>query len=205
MNILGHAGLTLATACTASYLSDALSARWHGAKTPQVGGARSRVDMSHASPERGVRLSIDYRMVLLGSLLPDIVDKPLAFWLLPELVNHNTRGIGHTLVFNVGLLVIALLLLQLVRSYWPLIFALASLGHLLLDQMWQVPRKLLWPFYGWSLPPGTTTLDEWINSLLSIKWLNLPEAVGGLVLIWFAIQVYRQRAVLQFLRMGTIR
>jgi hypothetical protein len=205
VNILGHAGLTLATACTAGYLSNALSARRHWAESRQAEAAAGQVGLVGSAPGIAVPPTMDYRMVLLGSLFPDIVDKALAFWLLPEVVNYNTRGVGHTLAFHLGLLVIAFLLLQLTRSYRPLIFAMASMGHLLLDHIWQAPRILWWPFYGWRLPPGTTTLDEWFRYHSSVsRWVTLPEVVGGLVLIWFAIQLYRHRAVLQFLRMGTI-
>lgn len=41
---------------------------------------------------------IDYRLVLLGSLLPDIIDKPLGRLILKDMLG-NRRIYAHTLVF----------------------------------------------------------------------------------------------------------
>jgi hypothetical protein len=50
--------------------------------------------------------------------------------------------------------------LRLAQVRFPMTLARASMGHLLLDQMWQSPDRLLGPFYGWSFALGSTTLDE---------------------------------------------
>ncbi len=204
MNILGHTGLTVAAVFAAGYLFDTLSAHRNRAESRNPQAGRSLFTRFHAVPRSVQHLRIDYRVILLGSLLPDIIDKPLGFWLLPEVVNYSTRSVGHTLVFNVGLLAVALLFLGLTHSYRPFILAVASSSHLILDAMWQVPSRLLWPIYGWSFPLGTTTLDEWLHFQFSGGWLDAAEMAGFMALIWFGVQLYRQRSVLQFLRVGAI-
>ena len=204
MNILGHTGLTVAAIFAAGYLVDTLPTGQHGEGSPRPHGWRNVATGYHGIPRCVQRLGIDHRVILFGSLLPDIIDKPLGFWIFPELVNHSTRSIGHTLVFNMGLLAIGLLILALARSWRPLLLALGSSGHLVLDAMWQVPVRLLWPLYGWSFPPGSTSLEEYLSFQYSGELLGPSELLGGASLLWFGFQLYRQRSVLQFLRVGAI-
>ena len=195
----------MAAVQVAPYLFYTLVVCCQEAKSAKLGGVGRLFADGRVVPKTVQRLRIDYRILLLGSLLPDIVDKPLGFWLLPELFNHSTRNIGHTLVFNLSLLVVGLLLLRLTQCSRPLCLGLGSAGHLLLDHMWEQPSKFLWPFYGWSFPAGITTLDEWLSFQLSGRWLLDPlEIVGAMALLWVALQVYRRRAMHRFLKAGAI-
>lgn len=55
--------------------------------------------------------SIDYRLALLGSLLPDILDKPL--WLIAfSDIFPSGRAYGHTFLFNMVLLFCGLILIR---------------------------------------------------------------------------------------------
>jgi threonine/homoserine/homoserine lactone efflux protein len=69
--------------------------------------------------------------------------------------------------------------------------------------MWEIPTILLWPFLGWRFPMGTTTLDEYILFYLTGALASPEELAGALVLVWFAIQLFRQRTLLRFLRTGS--
>lgn len=204
MNILGHAGLTMGAVYAAGYLADLLLTRRHAVESPDLKGAGGRSGHLQAWPKSLERVGLDFRLVLIGSLLPDIIDKPLGFWLLPEVVNFNARSVGHSLSFNMGLLMAALLLLGAVRYRGFLILALASMGHLLLDEMWRWPLKLLWPWYGWDFPKGSTKFDEWLSFQISGEWLGPTELAGALFLAWFAIHLYRRRAMWQFFKSGTL-
>ena len=97
---------------------------------------------------------IDYRLILLGSMLPDIIDKPLGIWLL-----DTGRSIGHTLVFGSVLVAAGFTLYAWRCSTGLLGLSFASVIHLVLDQMWLAPRTLLWPAYGWSFERGD--VEEW--------------------------------------------
>lgn len=201
MFVIGHTGLTLMAVYSVSYLINTLPRRQHAVESPDVPRRSILATRSRAGSNTAQRLRIDYRVILLGSLLPDILDKPLAFWILPEVVNHSSRNFGHTLIFNIGLLAIGLVLLELARSYRPLFLGLASLGHVLLDRTWHSPGIFLWPSSGWSFPPRYDRY-EWFSPHFSSWWLSVPELVGAMGLIWFVVQLYRQRSLLQFLRSG---
>ena len=67
-----------------------------------------------------------FAYIAFGSVLPDLIDKPLGF-----LIYHsfgNGRLIAHTLLFNVSLLAICL---YLDKDYW--LIGVASMLHLVED------------------------------------------------------------------------
>jgi hypothetical protein len=129
---MGHAGLTLGRVYAAGYLVDLLSARPYGYGTgsPKLEAGGGLLSRLQAWPRSLERLNLDFRMVFIGSLLPDIIDKPLGFFLLPEVVNFNARSVGHSLSFNVLLLSVALLLLVMTQARAPLILVGSSLAQL---------------------------------------------------------------------------
>ena len=145
---------------------------------------------------------IDYRLILLGSMLPDILDKPLGIWL-----HISGRAIAHTLVFAVVLVAAGFTLFAWRRSTGLLCLAFASGLHLVLDQMWLAPSTLFWPAYGWSFAPGASTewWGRWLNSLISNPDAYVPEITGGLLLgVLFFYLLIRRGMLYKFLRTGAI-
>ena len=102
---------------------------------------------------------LDDRALIFGSMLPDLLDKPIAIFIAPDLVNHTLRNFGHTLLFAVVLLAVAFTVTLWMRQSWPLALALASAGHLVLDTMWYSHRILLWPFAASMFDPSF--IHEW--------------------------------------------
>jgi len=201
MNIMGHAGITLGAVYVIGYGADALVAQQN-----RTGAGESKgYFMGLVSGRRMTPHRVDYRVIFIGSLLPDIIDKPLGFWLLPELVNHTTRGLAHGLAFPLGLLFLGLLFPQVNRFISIQLLALSCAGHIILDQMWLSPAVFLWPLYGWRLPPGGTTLTEWIGFQLSLRWVDPLGLIGGCILLWFFYQLIHHRALLKFLKSGAFR
>lgn len=96
----------------------------------------------------------DLRLPLLLALLPDLIDKPLAF-LVRGLVNGSTRNFGHSALGALAVLA-ALLWLRRGRGDAGLLWACYA-GHLVLDRMWlrDNPVVLLWPLLGPFPPPAT--------------------------------------------------
>lgn len=124
-----------------------------------------------------------YVLLAFFSLLPDIVDKPLALWVVPEL--DTTRWMGHTLAFSA-------LVCAIVWRFLPdlLIFSLACPGHLLLDSMWRSPHTLLFPLLGFKWDPGTDpNISLWellggnLRRIFSEPHLALPEIIGLAVIL----------------------
>lgn len=205
MNLTGHTGLTLGAFLAAGYLGDALIFHSYRAQSSRRRYVSFLGSFLGAPPRVFQKLRLDYRVVLAGSLLPDIIDKPLGLFLLPHLLDFNGRIIGHTLAFNLVLLTVGLVILIFRGHHTPLVLAVSSTGHLLLDQMWENPQTLLWPLLGWGFPPGVPDLNDWIMFQLTAQWLSVPEVIGLLVLVWFAIQVHRLRAITRFVKSGNIQ
>jgi hypothetical protein len=133
---------------------------------------------------RPVRCAIPV-YVLLGSMLPDLIDKPLG-----ELL-FGTPAMGRTICHT-----LAFLLLLCATAYYREDLRLASIAggvsaHFMLDFMWNSPRTLLWPLLG-AFPPAAylSTLDYLQHLLrgLSDPLIGMPEMLGLSYLIYFAWQ-----------------
>lgn len=147
--------------------------------------------------------SIDYRFVLLGSLLPDIIDKPL--WLFTSSdIFPSGRGYAHTLLFNLALFTCGLILTRYKKS-WLLIVSLCSFTHLILDQIWNSPVVLLWPLLG-PLPKGETAgwLPNMIQALLTQPKVYVPEIIGLVIVSLFAYRLVRRKSAINFIKEGAI-
>lgn len=143
--------------------------------------------------------SVDYRAVAVMALAPDIIDRFLFVFVLPEALSG--RLLAHTLLVEVAL-VAGLMALR--RSWW--IYGVASAFHLLLDTVFQGRwlRHALWPLLGGqataigltggsaigALPYGERVLDRMGTVLTGYwgapGWMWLFELVGTLVLLMFA-------------------
>jgi len=138
---------------------------------------------------------IDYRLVILGSLLPDIIDKPLEFWLL------HSRSFGHTLLFANLLILLGVTAIGSTRLRASLVLSIASAGHLMLDSMWEIPETIPWPLYGLSF--GAAEFED-----SPLRWLQIGmghvalEALGALALVTFAVSLYRRRTILKWFKTG---
>ena len=83
-------------------------------------------------------------------------------------------------------------------------FSFGTFTHLILDEMWRTPQTLLWPFYGITF--NRVDIEEWLpnifEALITSPATYLPELVGAVILMWFAITLLYQRKVLSFLKSG---
>ncbi|MFC1940830.1 metal-dependent hydrolase [Chloroflexota bacterium] len=146
---------------------------------------------------------VDYRMVLLGSLLPDIIDKPA--WLFTSSdASLSGRDYTHTLLFNLALFIGGMVLIRCKKS-WLLILSLSSFAHLILDQMWNNPATLLWPLLV-PLPKRETAgwLSNIMEALFSEPEVYVPEIIGLMLILLFAYRVVKRRSVVSFIRDGAI-
>jgi len=148
---------------------------------------------------------IDLRVLLVGSMLPDIIDKPLGQIILRHSVNSG-RILGHILSFLLIITLVGLYLYHSRNRLWMLILSLGTFVHLILDEMWLEPQTLLWPLYGWTFPRFDLTISEWtqgmLRALFSDPAVYVSEAIGLTVLIWFGVTLLRRGAFRTFLRQG---
>ena len=201
MFVAGHVGITLGAARVVAWGFDM---------------ARNRFDRSegadgkegNSSRRSRLRDALDDRAIAFGSLLPDILDKPIALILAGDLVGNGTRNIGHTLIFALILIAAAGAATAALRRALPLTIALASAGHLALDGMWNHAQTLFWPLTGWAFPlKERATVTEWTESTLSAipDRLSDPLELAGLAVIcWIAARVLWSRSVKSYLLTGRI-
>src|SRR3989304_5302191 len=133
MLLFGHVGITLGAAAIAAGI---------GARKTSAPPASWVIKLS---------FYLDIRFLLIGSLLPDIIDKPVGRYLFLGTYN-NGRIFAHTLVFLLVLVAAGLILLKTRRSTWMLALAAGTFAHLALDEMWFSPVTLFWPVLGWQFP-----------------------------------------------------
>ncbi|MFQ5917791.1 MAG: metal-dependent hydrolase [Candidatus Binatia bacterium] len=143
---------------------------------------------------------IDYRLILLGSILPDIIDKPLGIWLLGD-----GRALAHSLLFSALLVALGLLLYARRRSTGLLSLSFGSIVHLLLDKIWLDPGIFLWPIFGWSFERGDASswLERWLETLTTEPSVYVPEVIGALLLGALFFYLVRRGTLHSFVRTGT--
>jgi inner membrane protein len=191
--VLGHMGITLG----AAVLLDSTLRKRH----PFSYSATKEMEQTKPS----LLSSIDLRLLLLGSLLPDIIDKPVGTLIFRDTFG-NGRIFSHTLLF---LVVITLAGFYLWRRYgktWLLVLSFGIFLHLLLDQMYLDPRTFLWPVYGFTF--RKTDVGDFTGRILHQLHADVaiwvPEIIGAAILIWFVLLLVRRGQVLAFARSGHV-
>lgn len=145
---------------------------------------------------------LDLRLLLLGSLLPDIIDKPLGHFFFRETLN-NGRLFSHSLLFLFALSVAGYMLFR--RGHvWLVTLATGNFWHLAFDQIWLSPRTLLWPFLGmiFEKPGIDNLLAHWLYELISNPQVYIPEIIGALALASFGLRLLRHRSLISFVKSG---
>ena len=137
---------------------------------------------------------IDYRFVVLGALLPDLIDKPLVWWIVPS-DQAGGHHIGHALLFSAALIAAGLLLSHRAGDNRLLLLGIGSLSHVLIDSTTHIPRSLLWPF--------VTLHIEW--SKLLVGSTNIAgEFFGSIVVLALGWRLWRAGKLEPALRYGRL-
>ena len=207
MLVFGHTGITLGAA---TLLAGVLGhSRCHNTTKN-----RAMESISHhpqVIPNRKVlRLTllasrIDIRLLLVGSLLPDIIDKPVGHFFFREIFS-NGRIFCHTLLFLILVTVAGIYLYRCHNKTWLLPFSFGTLTHLIFDQMWLTPHTLFWPLLGFTFE--RSDISNWIpnifHALLTDPVVYIPELVGAIILIWFAWLLFRRGNIHLFIKYGQV-
>ncbi|WP_424358755.1 metal-dependent hydrolase [Methanocella sp. MCL-LM] len=152
-----------------------------------------------------LKIGVDYRLVIVGSLLPDLIDKPLGEYIFSSIF-HNGRIFAHTLLFIAVLVIIALLVAKKYR-YWGFgILTVGAVFHQVEDQMWNAASTWFWPLFGWGFPQHE--IDNYIMYLLSnlLSRLDIfaPELAGAVIVVAFIarFRLYRPENARAFILTG---
>jgi len=197
MLVFGHLGITLGAAVL---LDGALSRSLPSCDVPANPGGRETRPVKPSLLSR-----IDLRLLLIGSLLPDIVDKPIGTVLFRSTF-ENGRIFCHSLLFMLMMALAGFLVYRHYRKTWLLALSFGTLAHLVLDYMWRQPRTLLWPFYGLTFEKQNLTdlPEEILHGLYTAPSLYVPEIISAVILIGFAIVLWRRREWRAFVKSGHI-
>jgi membrane-bound metal-dependent hydrolase YbcI (DUF457 family) len=198
----GHAGIALGAAVVLNGLfgrptenepaesdepSSRLAARWRSAEAWAV--------------SLGQRF--DLRLLLLGSVVSDIVDKPAGRLFYGT---FGCRLFCHSLMFLLIVAIAGLYLYLSRHKNWLLVLAFGIFTHLALDEMWLDTQTFLWPAYGFSFP--TVVQSEWAEGVLHRLFTSpnvyVPELLGLVTIVWIAWLLVRRGKVYAFIRHGQI-
>ena len=134
---------------------------------------------------RGFLKKPDYRLLALASVLPDVVDKPLAVFAFPE--SQAALLFSHTLLAH---LLVWAWVLKRGRRWWP--YALALSGHLVADRIWKFPQTFLFPLRGWhfhrwrDVGSPKAFWRAYVEVIGEHPELIAYELAGLAALVWFA-------------------
>ena len=147
-----------------------------------------------------LRRPLDYRLVVLMAILPDIIDRTLYAFVIPGA--EGGRLFAHTLLFNLVLLAV---LVAIRRDLW--IYGVLPLVHLLLDLGGLSAGQLFWPFLGADLSnveipgglaatagqPYADRVGDRIEAILNTygrasPWSLLIDAAGLAALVVLAVK-----------------
>ncbi len=149
----------------------------------------------------------DIRFLLLGSLLPDVIDKPLCMWLLKDSIGAG-RAFSHSLLFLLIVAVAGRIVQRRWKSNWLLVIGFGVLVHLVLDSMWRAPQTLFWPVFGVHFPKDQMGFLPWITGMLNGLFANptelIVELLGFLLLLWCGYAIWRSGKMKRFLRTGRV-
>lgn len=209
MFVLGHAGITLAaavliTAALAKVQPTATRVnrlRGQPQASPGMSASQDSSSVGIASWLTSLVDRIDIRLLLIGSLLPDIIDKPVGMFFFRDTFSSG-RIFCHTLLFLIVITLGGLYLYWKRNKTWLLVLSFGTFTHLILDRMWLTPRTLLWPLYGFSFE--RVDLSYWTQAMFYALLTNpttyISEVVGAVIVIWFVLLLVRKGNLYSFFR-----
>jgi len=123
----------------------------------------------------------------VGSILPDLIDKPLGYIFLAGSVNFG-RIYFHSLIFLLAFVIAGVLIWWKYRSFVGIALALGVLSHQVLDRMWAEYWNWLWPFFG---PFRGRVIENFFQDGFLRELANPSEWIFGLAILLVLISLPR--------------
>jgi inner membrane protein len=152
------------------------------------------------------RRRIDYRFILIGAILPDLLDGFLGLFFFS---GPSGRWIAHSLLAVIAVAVLTILFLKGEKRLSWFGLSVGWLLHLVGDGMWAAPRTFFWPAFGSGF--DTTTREPYSWSLILHPLAHLGtwggEVLGIAILAWFwvAFRLGEDGRLSMFLHDGYLR
>lgn len=146
---------------------------------------------------------VDYRIVAVASLLPDLIDKPIGRILFKSRYESG-RIYAHTLILNLALFSLLFFMRGRGKRTFVLV-PISSLLHIAEDGVFSSPKLFWWPLFGTRFPR-----DSQGGGMLSfLNPLNNPtvlvkEAIGLAAIMWLLAshEMLTIRGIREFIRTG---
>lgn len=146
--------------------------------------ARRLLRRQEDAPERIEAASgdslFDYRLVALGALLPDIIDKPLGWWVLDDPVFEHS--VAHSLSFAV---ILGLLGFLAKGDGRLLSLAFGDVMHLVCDPVMRAPQILFWPLLGWTFETSLGYAFGFDYDLMKLDAIAASLAALVFLRLWY--------------------
>ncbi len=141
-------------------------------------------------------------LCIAGSILPDLVDKPLGF-LFPEILGSG-RTIFHSLGIVLFILIVTFLFFQSNNRLPGAGVAGAVLLHQVLDEMWTLPANWFYPLFG---PFQGTMIPDYLGTYFWFEITNPGEwlfMIGTLIVLqsYQGVNFVRVPSLPDFLQRG---
>ncbi len=146
--------------------------------------------------------AVDYRKAALVAMLPDLIDKPLAVFVFPDM----KAGLlfAHAPVFHLAWLLVS----RWRKEWWP--YALAFTSHIIADRIWFFHDTFWFPlrgfrFHQWKHIGDPKAFGLAYRDLFKRRpGLLLYEVAALLVLLWFLVSsgLTNRSALWRWLRTG---
>jgi inner membrane protein len=133
---------------------------------------------------------VDVRFLLVGAILPDLVDLPLGTLFLGDRYSTGELWLHSLLLPTLYMSIVLLTTRRGRRRRAWMALGIGWLLHLLLDGMWTAQEVFLWPFFGLEIPSGPEPFWPlaWERAL-SDPWRWAKELVGIGYLMWLWISL----------------
>ncbi len=148
---------------------------------------------------------LDYRGLAICAMLPDFLDKPMAWFIFTEA--KTSQFISHALIPHTLLLIITLF-----KYPRALPYVLAFNGHLIADRMWKHTQGFWWPLYGWTTFWEHRSLNSpekmmvFYLEILRYPKVWVVELIAIVFLVWFIMKhrLYEPKYLAQFIKTGQV-
>jgi len=145
---------------------------------------------------------IDFRIIAVFAILPDILDKTLGYLIFPDQL-HSGRLFSHTLVFLIFFMIVYFLIIG--SQWW--VYSFPIITHQLFDQPWLDPGTWLWPAFGWGFKySDISPWESWFSALTSNPFIITTELLGiiALITVFVGFKLYTKKRFVNIVKTGKI-
>ncbi len=148
----------------------------------------------------------DLRFLMLGALLPDLIDMPIG----TLLTSYSSGELWFHTLTVASLVLLGAIVFTKRRGHWRKRLVALAIGiffHLLLDGMWTSTEAFLWPFAGFDFPPGPSPYWGGLWGRASgdpVRWVLGGVGLAYLWWVWFTAGLGDRRIRDRFLKSGQI-